>query len=158
MPLTRIAFLSLCLMGSSVGSGATSLKDSPSVEKRLAAAKTSALKLKADAAELTAYVRDTDRAFPEKMRILKDIHAADETLAELEEMKKVASPRQADTIQQVIPLTQDLVENARDCLEHATAIDGTATHETRAEYLAGHEEVVNHLVSQIVEALSGQAK
>lgn len=153
---TAMLFLSLCLIPQT-GRTAESVKaDSPSVTKRIGVARELTIALQRDADEMAAQSTGSAdlHALPSmQKRISGDMRKAKETIDELMETQKIASPAQSAVIQRVTPLLRDLVENTRNMLDHLTASPVDALSDKSPEYIQAHLEIAKHLTSQILETL-----
>ena len=121
--------LSIGLITGSPASGKGEKADSASVSRRLAAAKSLALILEADAADLTSFAKgkkDWSGQVQMERRISADMSKAKETARELQEMQDIASPGQVAVIRRVTPLVGDLIANTRLTIQHLTADPGEA--------------------------------
>ena len=134
--------------------------DSPSISKRLAAAKSLTLLLKAYAANLTSFARGSENwesQAENERRILQDMNKAQETARELQEMKAIASPGQLVIIRRVTLLIGDLVDNTRLTIQHLKDHPSDVHSGSCVEYVAAHEEIARHVACLIVEAIEQPA-
>jgi len=125
--------------------------DSPSVAKCLAAAKSVALSLRTDAADVNKAAGALTPA--QRKRIDRNTADAETAVHELWEMDRIASPSQDAVIMRVAPLLRDLARNVEDMSEHTRAGRDDARPEVLRDYLAAHEEIANRLASLIAESI-----
>lgn len=134
----------------------SSKQDLPPVSKRIAAARSVALALMADASDMIATARTKRNAgasLARTKKISRDIETANETANELQEIETIASPAQAAVIRRIAPLLLELAHNAESMLEHLKPGTKQSSTDAYLEYLKAHEQIANHLASLIVEAI-----
>ena len=155
MPAVLLAVASIV----SIPTGAEAQKpDSDSVSKRLAVARSLTLSLETDAGAMTAAARKSrnghGQVLPaQRNKILQDISRTKETVNELREIERIASPDQKAVIGRIAPLLRDLAHNAESSLDHLQSGPAAATSESFVDYLMAHEEIAKHLASLIVAGL-----
>ena len=128
--------------------------DSPFVTKRIAMARALTIALQQDSNEIAATAGGDLHALPSiEKRISGNMREAKETIDELIEIQKIASPAQSEMIHRVTPLLRDLVDNTRNMLGHLTATPAAAHSDKSLDYLEAHLEIAKHLTSLILESL-----
>lgn len=145
--------------------GTFSLKaaDSPNpFSKLIAEAQTNSSQISTD---WKAYVRrpnlngTSDAA--EIARMKDDISAEMKTITTLIDSRSQASPSQATTIDQLLPVMEDLADNAADALDYLNGNESRLTEKECKEYLEGSSDTTTRLavlIAQIVELGNGRDK
>jgi hypothetical protein len=144
------------VMGGTPFIARSSKQDSPPISKRIAAARSVALALKADVSDMIATAgtkRNGGASLARTKKVLGDIDTANETANELQEIETIASPAQAAVIRRIAPLLRELAHNTESMLEHLKPGTKQGSTDVHLEYLKAHEQIANHLASLIVEAI-----
>ena len=132
-------------------------QDSPSVTKCLGAARSVALSLRTDAAEVNR-TAGAPLTPAQRKRFTGDISNAEETIRELWEMDTIASSPQSTVIMQIAPLLRDLARNVEGMLGHLRVRPDDQRREALRDYLAGHEEIASRLASLIAETIDNAGR
>ena len=117
------------------------------------------------AADWKAYARQPNLNWsgdgPEIARMKDDIGVAVKTVTMLLDLRAQGSSSQIDTIDQVVPVMEELVDNAKDAITYLNANQSRLTTKECRENLEANSDTSNRLaglIAELVELGSGRDK
>jgi hypothetical protein len=147
------------------GIAGTSLKAAETLSplsKLIAEAQTNSSQISTD---WKAYVRrpnlNTTNDAAEIARMKEDINAEVKTITILTDSRSQASASQGATIDQLVPIMEELVDNAADALDYLNGNESRLTEKECKEYLQDSSDTTTRLatlIAQIVELGNGRDK
>jgi hypothetical protein len=159
--LNHFTMLAVLVAGMSPSLKAADTSTNP-VSKLLAEATTNSSQISAD---WKAYSRqsnpDSSADAAEIARMKDDISAAMKTIASLNDSRSLASPSQAATIDQIVPVMEELADNATDAVEYLAGNQARLTDKECKEYLGDNSDTskrLAELITRLVEFGNGRDK
>jgi hypothetical protein len=94
-------------------------------------------------------------------RMKDDINAAAKTILSLNDFRNQASPSQAATIDQIVPVMEELADHATDAIEYLSGNQTRLTDKEYRKYLEANSDTSSRLaglITQLVEFGNGRDK
>ena len=147
------AFLLMLLFALPFRTFAQASKDNANVTALFTMAKTTAAKIKTDAADMESYSRATGlnwQSHDAKLNTIKiDVNELSKSIEGLKSQRSTASAWQQDAIDRVTPLMSDLVASMNATIDHLSKSKARPTAPPYPEYLKANARIASDLSSEI---------